>query len=230
MYVSYGTTGNRVAVINAATCNAEDTSGCGQTPAVVKVGQGTFALAVSAATDTIYAPSGADNTVAVINGATCNGTDHSGCGHLAATAKVGIDPFGAAVNDHTHTVYVTNNADGDSPGTVSVINAATCNGTNHHRLPPALPHRGHRQLTAAHRRGHPHRHPLHHRLLQRRGDHPERKTLQRRRSPAAAPRPRASRRSAPAHSGLPSTRAPAPSTSANGYLPGSMSIFKATRR
>ena len=33
------------------------------------------------------------------------------------------------MNDRTHTVYVTNNADGDSPGTVSVINSATCNGT-----------------------------------------------------------------------------------------------------
>ncbi len=141
VYVSYGTTGNRVAVINAATCNAEDTSGCGQTRPVVKVGQGTFGLAVSTATDTIYAPSGADNTVAVINGATCNGTSHSGCGHLAATAKVGIDPFGAAVNDRTHTVYVANNAGGDSPGTVSVINAATCNGAVttgcHRRFPTA---------------------------------------------------------------------------------------------
>ena len=52
-------------------------------------------------------------------------------------------PIGvAAVNDRTHTVYVTNNADGDSPGTVSVINAATCNGTDTtgcHRHFPTLP-------------------------------------------------------------------------------------------
>ena len=100
---------------------------------MVKVGQGTVILAVSAATDTIYAPASgpgfSGDTVAVINGATCNGTDHSGCGHLAATAKVGLGPYGVAVNDRTHTVYVANNADGDSPGTVSVINAATCNGT-----------------------------------------------------------------------------------------------------
>ena len=129
MYVSYGSTGNRVAVVNAATCNATDTSGCGQTPAVVKAGQGTFVLAVSAATDTVYGPNVSSDTVAVINGATCNATDHSGCGHLAATAKAGSGPFGVAVNDRTHTVYVTNNAGGDSPGTVSVINSATCNGT-----------------------------------------------------------------------------------------------------
>jgi DNA-binding beta-propeller fold protein YncE len=35
------------------------------------------------------------------------------------------------VDDRTHTVYViNNNANGDLPGTVSVINGATCNGTN----------------------------------------------------------------------------------------------------
>jgi DNA-binding beta-propeller fold protein YncE len=138
LYVPYGGNASKVAVVNAATCNAEDTAGCGQAPAVARVGQGTFTLAVSAATDTIYgqnagtAASGFSNghTVSVINGATCNGTDHSGCGHLAATANVGLNPQGVAVNDATHTVYVTNNADGNLPGTVSVINGATCNGTH----------------------------------------------------------------------------------------------------
>jgi DNA-binding beta-propeller fold protein YncE len=134
VYVSYGANADRVAVINAATCNATDTAGCRRAPAVVKVGQGTFALGVSTASDTIYGPNEGSgfngDTVSVINGATCNGTDHSGCGHLAATAKVGLGPAGVAVNDRTHTVYVVNNADGDSPGTVSVINAATCNGSD----------------------------------------------------------------------------------------------------
>jgi DNA-binding beta-propeller fold protein YncE len=123
------TTANQVAVVNVATCNAETTSGCGQPPATVKVGPSSI-LAVSAQTNTIYAPSYSDNTVAVINGATCNGTDHSGCGHLAATAKVGSVPYGAAVSDGTHTLYVANNANGNALGTVSVINTATCNGTD----------------------------------------------------------------------------------------------------
>jgi DNA-binding beta-propeller fold protein YncE len=134
LYVSYGATANKVAVVNAATCNATDTSGCGQTPAVIKVGTGTSVLAVSAATDTIYAPRSGPSfngdTVSVINGAACNGTSHSGCAHLAATPTVGSGPFGAAVDDRTHTVYVVNNANGDAPGTVSVINSATCNGTH----------------------------------------------------------------------------------------------------
>ncbi len=53
----------------------------------------------------------------MINGAACNGTHHAGCAHLAATVKVGLDPYGVAVNDRTHTVYVANNGDGDLPGT-----------------------------------------------------------------------------------------------------------------
>ena len=133
LYIPYGKAANRVAVVNAATCNAMHTSGCGQAPAVVTVGNGTFDLAVSVKTDTVYAPAtGAPafngHTVAVINGATCNGTNHSGCGHLAATVNVGLAPLGVAVNDQTHTVYVTNNTLGDTPGTVSVINSAACNG------------------------------------------------------------------------------------------------------
>ena len=51
-----------------------------------------------------------------------------------------------AVNDHTRTVYVTNFANGDSPGTVSVINGATCNGTHtsgcHQRFPVLATGRG----------------------------------------------------------------------------------------
>jgi DNA-binding beta-propeller fold protein YncE len=133
LYVSYGHDADRVAVVNAATCNATRSTGCGQTPAVVKVGTGTAVLAVSTATDTIYAPNSgtsfSGHTMSVINGATCNGSSHTGCSHLAATVTVGSGPFGVAVNDRTHTVYVVNNAFGDSPGSVSVINGATCNGT-----------------------------------------------------------------------------------------------------
>jgi DNA-binding beta-propeller fold protein YncE len=134
LYVSFGTTGTKVAVVNTATCTATDTSGCGQTPAVITVRTGTAVVAVSAATDTVYAAGGGFSsrvgTVSVINGATCNGTSHSGCGRFAAIARVGPGPFGVTVNDRTHTVYVVNNANGDAPGTVSVINGATCNGTH----------------------------------------------------------------------------------------------------
>ena len=127
---------NQVAVVNTAICNAQHTSGCGQTPATVTVAKGTFVIALSQAEDTVYAAGSGfgsphlGHTVAVINGATCNGHNHSGCGHLAATIKVGLAPVGLDVNDKTHTVYVANNADGDLPGTVSLIDSATCNGSH----------------------------------------------------------------------------------------------------
>ena len=146
LYTAVGKNGNHVAVLNAATCNAQTTAGCGQTPALIPVGPFTSQLAVSVATDTIYAPSAGQSysgdTVAVINGATCNGTTHSGCGQPAATVTVGLGPDGAAVNDLTHTLYVANNADGDHPGTVSLINTATCNGadsTGCHGHVPSIP-------------------------------------------------------------------------------------------
>jgi DNA-binding beta-propeller fold protein YncE len=135
LYVPFGTSADRIAVINTATCNAEVGAGCGQRPADINVGGGTYALGVSVTTDTIYAPSGGiigppANTVEVISGADCNGSDHSGCGHIAATVLVGPDPYGVAVSDATETVYVAGNADGDAPGTLSMINESTCNGSD----------------------------------------------------------------------------------------------------
>jgi DNA-binding beta-propeller fold protein YncE len=133
LYVVTGMNGNQVKVINAATCNAQVMSGCGQPPATVTVGVGTGQLAVDAATNTIYAPSfgqnASGNTVDVINGATCNGTVHSGCAAVAAMITVGMAPTAVAVDDATHTLYVANNADGDHPGSVTIINSATCNAT-----------------------------------------------------------------------------------------------------
>ena len=169
------------------------------------------------------------DTVSVINGATCNGTNHSGCGHLAATVKVGFGPFGVAVNDRTHTVYVANNADGDSPGTVSVINGATCNGTNttgcHRRFPTMATG----TVTAARRGGHPHRHRLRHRLLERRGVDPGRITLQR----LGDQRMRAQATREQAVGSRPFGLAINPHTRtvyvANTFQAGSMSIFSTTR-
>jgi DNA-binding beta-propeller fold protein YncE len=134
LYTVIGAKGNHVAVIDAATCNAQTTVGCARPPGIAGVGQFTGQLAVSIKTNTIYAPNAGPNfsgdTVSVINGATCNGTDHSGCGHPAATVTVGRGPDGIGVDDRTHTVYVANNANGDAPGTVTLIDGATCNGSD----------------------------------------------------------------------------------------------------
>ena len=118
--------GNTVSVINAATCNAEFTSGCGQTPATVTVGSGPASLAVDQVTNTIYVPNSNTNTVSVINGATCNATNTSGCGQVPAVVTVGSGAQAVAIDNTHHTVYVGNFND----GTVSVVNMATCNAAN----------------------------------------------------------------------------------------------------
>jgi YVTN family beta-propeller protein len=118
---------NTVSVINAATCDATNHSGCGQTPATVAVGGGPFDLAVNEVTDTIYVADINVNTVSVINGITCNATDHSGCGETPPTISVGSGPADLAVDETTNTVYVVNSND----NTVSVVNAGTCDSTNH---------------------------------------------------------------------------------------------------
>ena len=139
VYVPDGPAFNKVAVINAATCNATGISGCGQTPAQVSVPKGTFNVAVSPAANTVYASATGlfipgkgfeGRTIAVINGATCNGSHHSGCGHLAATIRAGRAPFGMSVDDHTHTLYAAINTSGGFPASVAVVNTATCNGTH----------------------------------------------------------------------------------------------------
>jgi DNA-binding beta-propeller fold protein YncE len=119
--------GHTMSVIDGASCNATNHSGCGQAPAVVDVGRLPFDLAINEDTDTIYVVNAKDNTVSVINGATCNGTNHSGCGLTPPTISVGGFPDGVAIDQKTDTVYVANGNDND----VSVIDGATCNGTHH---------------------------------------------------------------------------------------------------
>jgi len=144
-----------ISVFNGATCDATNRGGCDQTPATVAVGSSGHApnnsfleLAINPATNTIYAanifntgpnepPPYLGNSVYVINGATCDAANMSGCGQSPAAVKlaphppVGSNPVGIAVDQATDTIYTSNLADGEYPGTVSVINGATCNGSDH---------------------------------------------------------------------------------------------------
>jgi DNA-binding beta-propeller fold protein YncE len=111
-----------VKVINGAACNATQTSGCGQAPATIHVGVFPVGIAIDQATDTVYVANTGGSTISVINGATCNGTNHSGCGHTPAALSVTGTGFGLAVNQDTDTLYAVLAND-----TVAVFNGATCN-------------------------------------------------------------------------------------------------------
>src|ERR1700729_2344906 len=97
---------NTVSVVDARHCNSLDTSGCAQTPATVATGGGPFAIAISDATHTAYVANQNDNSVSVLNTATCNGRNSSGCPQAAPTVAAGPAPFGIAFDQRTGTVYV----------------------------------------------------------------------------------------------------------------------------
>ncbi len=78
-------------------------------------------------TNTIYVTGETSNDVSVIDGKTCNGRDQQGCIRKPFRTPAGLGARGIAVDEQTETVYVANTG----ANTVSVIDAATCNGTVH---------------------------------------------------------------------------------------------------
>jgi YVTN family beta-propeller protein len=122
-----------LSAINESTCDAAHRSGCGHVPPTSQVGDGPDFLVTAPATGTVYSANSVDNTVSVINAAACDATNTVGCRHPAPTATVGAYPFGIAVDQAHHSIYVANEGD----NTVSVINAATCNAARRTRCRPA---------------------------------------------------------------------------------------------
>ena len=114
---------NTLSVIDGATCNGQITSGCMQPQPTTPVGAAPYQVAVDETTDTIYVVNQGDNTVSVINGDVCNGTDTSGCNQSWPIVTVGASPQALAVNPSNDTLYVANRGD----NTVSVINTLHCN-------------------------------------------------------------------------------------------------------
>ncbi len=127
--------GTTLSVIDARRCNARDASHCGGPWPTLTVGNNPSRVAVDIATDTVYVSDNADNTVSVIDGATCNALTTAGCGQTPATVPVGSSPFGLFADDANHTLYVSNYGD----GTVSMIDTATCDATNLIGCPSAPP-------------------------------------------------------------------------------------------
>lgn len=116
--------GDTVSVIDTRHCMAWDISSCHGPWPTFTVGNLPSSIAVDQATGTVYVTNAGDNTVTVLNGATCNATDLSGC-RQQATVPVGLGPLGIFADDANHTVYVAN-LDFGNGDTVSMINSATC--------------------------------------------------------------------------------------------------------
>jgi DNA-binding beta-propeller fold protein YncE len=136
---------NRISVYNAATCNAANTLGCGQTPASLEVGDSgngfsALSVAVNDATNTLYATNlltGGNaaftgSSAYMIDTATCDATNNTGCGQTPAVITLpsnnpaGATPIGIAIDQATNTIYTADVSVGEYPGTVGVINGASC--------------------------------------------------------------------------------------------------------
>jgi DNA-binding beta-propeller fold protein YncE len=130
VYVTNGH--NTVAVIDGATCNAEVVSGCRQRPPEVTVGRVPSSVAIDPVNHTAYVTNAAGNDVSMINTLRCRSSNLVGCSALRPpTVAVGVGPADVAVDELTHTVYVTNDDEmGPNDGTtMSVFDASTCNAT-----------------------------------------------------------------------------------------------------
>jgi DNA-binding beta-propeller fold protein YncE len=105
-----------ISVINGAACNATVTSDCRQTPAHVTVGRQNFGFAAAdPATNLVYVTNYLEYTVSVINCATCNGTNTSGCGRTPPTIPAGANPSGLTASLPNHTISAADNATGTGP-------------------------------------------------------------------------------------------------------------------
>jgi DNA-binding beta-propeller fold protein YncE len=128
VYVT-NTDDNRVSVIDGNTCNGTNTTGYGQTAAIVSVGAAPRAIGVDVGTNTVFVGNRDDVTVSVIDGSTCNGTNTSGRGQTPVAVPVAAFPNvapnyeyilgrGVAIDPASHSVFVPLIGDSD----VVVIN------------------------------------------------------------------------------------------------------------
>jgi DNA-binding beta-propeller fold protein YncE len=102
-----------VSVIDGATCNANNQSGCSQTPATLGAGTQPNQITVDQATDAVYAVSETDSATDVFNGSKCNATTTSGCAQTPVSVLMGGGPGNPVANDDNATVYVPDNDDGE---------------------------------------------------------------------------------------------------------------------
>jgi YVTN family beta-propeller protein len=127
--------GDTVSVIDGRRCNAHAVAKCAGPWPTVKVGKEPTTLTVDQVHHTVYVTNGDDNSVSVVNGATCNGRVVTGCGQTAPSVPVGKNPYGIYVDAAQHTVYVGNFGE----GTVSMFDSNACNGTHADGCPTAPP-------------------------------------------------------------------------------------------
>lgn len=89
IYVA-NTFADTVSVIDGATCNATVRSACDQKPTAAPVGLSPRRVVVDPRSGTVYVTNAGSNSVTMLNGRTCDGKIHSGCGKVAPSQARGL--------------------------------------------------------------------------------------------------------------------------------------------
>lgn len=116
-------------VVALATATLLGAAGIRAAPRIA-VGKSPVALAVDAATKTLYVANSGSGTISVIAASRCNGLTTSDCAPVAVSA-VGPAPVAVAADERADTVYVA-----DASGTLSVIDGGGCNARTTTRCRP----------------------------------------------------------------------------------------------
>jgi YVTN family beta-propeller protein len=98
VYVA-NTAANTVSVIDGAACNATVHTGCSQRAPEAPVGISPRRVAVDELTNTIYVTNAGSNTVTMLDGRSCNGQVHTGCGGSGTSS--GNTPTTTATTPYT---------------------------------------------------------------------------------------------------------------------------------
>jgi YVTN family beta-propeller protein len=112
-----------VSIINGATCNAAVNSSCNQPQPITAVGARPNDIAIDETTNTIYVANRSSDTVSIIDGTHCQGSDASGCGQLWPVFNTDQQPQSLFFDPRNHTLYVGT----DGEDVVSIIDTTHCN-------------------------------------------------------------------------------------------------------
>jgi YVTN family beta-propeller protein len=117
-----------VAILDANTCNASNISGCNNLLQQVPVGSFPFQVLIDPTTKTAYVESEINAAIAVINTATCNARNFSGCPAVPPPAlATGDNPtINIVINPNTHTLY----SQSEATNRVWVFDTRQCNATH----------------------------------------------------------------------------------------------------
>ena len=113
-----------VSVVDATRCNAQDTTGCAQTPPTIQVGAFPNSnLVIDQATRTLFVSNTGSDTISAVDIRDCHAGDASGCARRSPTIQTGNEPYWIDLDPVTGTLFVPEFIDAD----VAAFDARTCN-------------------------------------------------------------------------------------------------------